>query len=565
MQLIALYLPTLGKIANIILFTLFSSIVQLGPAFLIFEKLRTRFQWEDKFALIVVPLTSGVLGFVAFWAYFANPTLGKIYSFTLYFAAAIGLWKFVTLKRDSLKPIAGFVLLAVATAVFHNGVILMRNANDSGILAAKKVFLDGEMPHDNVIPYMVATRLYYGTDPRDVGSTWRSSDRPPLQSGMWLAEAPLFYETTIQDIGYHTAATFLQCFWVFAFALLYYYLPGRVGSFAVIFGFAFFSSFFHVNTVYVWPKLLAASFSVITLILLIYSPQKRENLILAGLSIALSLLSHGGTAFSFLALLPWWSIAKARGKIPSYAFVLIPLVLLFMPWSLYQKYYDPPGDRLVKMHLAGVGLDEPDPRSSFQALKDSYSAIASQTFIENRKANFQRLWDVGTLQDWVKMDAARLRPAQFFSLFHALAILNFGFILLLFGFADKSTRQLVGISVVSIVIWVFLMFMPRTTVIHQGSYLPPLLLTFALANVISQVFKKSAVILVGLNALCFFIIFYEPSREARSLNGSLWMWVTFVCLYLVYRKVKKVEPPVFDKYTVNPRANFVSGLKTPNT
>jgi len=30
------------------------------------------------------------------------------------------------------------------------------------------------------------------------------------------------------------------------------------------------------------------------------------------------------------------------------------VVVFYLPWSAYQKYVDPPGNRLLKIHLAGV-------------------------------------------------------------------------------------------------------------------------------------------------------------------------------------------------------------------
>ena len=42
----------------------------------------------------------------------------------------------------------------------------------------------------------------------------------------------------------------------------------------------------------------------------------------------------------------------------------------YLPWLLYQKYYEPPGNRLLKMHLAGApGVDS---RGFIQALLVAY-------------------------------------------------------------------------------------------------------------------------------------------------------------------------------------------------
>jgi hypothetical protein len=55
-----------------------------------------------------------------------------------------------------------------------------------------------------------------------------------------------------------------------------------------------------VNSVYVWPKMLAATCCLMALTILL----QRGSVVLAGCLTTLALLAHGGIAFSLLVLVP---------------------------------------------------------------------------------------------------------------------------------------------------------------------------------------------------------------------------------------------------------------------
>jgi hypothetical protein len=67
---------------------------------------------------------------------------------------------------------------------------------------------------------------------------------------------------------------------------------------------------------------------------------------------------------------------------------------LALPWSAYQRLYDPPGNRLLKYHLAGAHAL--DPRSLWQTLVDSYGQIGWRGAIDRRMSNLR----LQTTGDW---------------------------------------------------------------------------------------------------------------------------------------------------------------------
>lgn len=97
-----------------------------------------------------------------------------------------------------------------------------------------------------------------------------------------------------------------------------------------------------------------------------------------------------------MALAQWSFLTKqkelAYTTIEVIAQSLLVCVLLYLPWFLYQKLFDPPGDRLLKWHLASV--EKVDRRPFLQALTDSYShLIFSEVLPHNREMSGKKFFD----------------------------------------------------------------------------------------------------------------------------------------------------------------------------
>ena len=174
-------------------------------------------------------------------------------------------------------------------------------------------------------------------------------------------------------------------------------------------------------------------------------------------------------------------------------------MLVYLPWTLYQKFYDPPGDRLLKLHLAGIY--NVDSRPFSEALTTAYRAKTAKEIYENKRSNWimavdnnrnfwADLWD--WLQSMLTGDTARqltvsyrLRGDAFFFLVPTLSFLALGFPALLLGILKRYRTlawylavRLFVFVLITIVIWCVLMFGPGTTVVHQGAY-ASVLLAFA--------------------------------------------------------------------------------------
>jgi hypothetical protein len=230
------------------------------------------------------------------------------------------------------------------------------------------------MAPDNVIPRLFADRIAGGGSMRPLLlGDWHTSDRPPLQTGIVLLQYPLYGN---RDLGYQLLGTIAQVSWVVAlWALLRARGFGHSRILAVVLivaatGFMFFSN------IYVWPKLLAASLCLCALANLVSRHRADRRPIAgvyAGVAVAMAMLAHGGTVFSVLALVPFgFGLLQPRFRRALLIGGAVALGL-YLPWVLYQHYVDPPGDRLIKWHLAGI--IPVDPRSASRAVLDQYAFV----------------------------------------------------------------------------------------------------------------------------------------------------------------------------------------------
>jgi len=311
----------------------------------------------------------------------------------------------------------------------------------------------------------------------------------------------------------------------------------------VVFAFCLFSGFFLVHTFYVWPKLLAASYFLLALWALGYSQGRISiatpmNAGIAGAAIGLALLSHGGVVFSVIAL---GIILLAKGKfppLPSVFSCILMLSLFLLPWTIYQKFYDPPGDRLLKWHLAGVR--ELDSRPFSQLLREAYTKPGTPVIIQNKIQNVRTLlgpspW--GILRSglnrasWAKF-VSWYKAGIFFHFFQTLGLLNLGFLAFLWvrisptrgGFQRlvPPIQSLLLLPFLSVGVWCLLMYLPGSTLIHQGSLADVMLLFIALGVSLAVFWRRLTYVLLGLQVLVLFPLLAVTDLFMGSTANSIW-------------------------------------------
>jgi len=244
-----------------------------------------------------------------------------------------------------------------------------------------------------------------------------------------------------------------------------------------------FNGFFLLHSVFTWPKLSAGALVCGTFGLwLMPSKTNRREQILIGAALAgLGWLSHGGIAFSLIALLPWIGWRCIRGETKSWIQGGLVFFAVALPWSAYQRFYEPPGNRLLKWHLGGqIAVDS---RGIWQTLREAYGGLTWTQIIDYKLANFRTTLDGNWKQilSWDYQQAAGRSTDEFYHLFHALTFWNLGIPLLftVLGFAALGKKRSTNLReplvlftwvLGTLLIWCVMMFGPGQTVIHQGSF-----------------------------------------------------------------------------------------------
>jgi hypothetical protein len=335
----------------------------------------------------------GVCGYLSFWLWFLGRTPGHLFSLLL--PILTGAW-FVSEYRQLdhggrriLKRLLTPLALVGAVSLLIVGDGFLHDQLESPFYAAARRYSE-LLPLDNAVPYMFAEAIRDQHVPRPLFVDFLSSDRPPLQTGLVLSQYA--YLNQPRKLGYTVHGVIVQSLWIFAAWLLLTAFALDRRAVALALTVCLFSGFVFLNTFYVWPKLLAATYILAALALVVTAKsgalkEGRIAPILLGSLIALSMLSHGGSDFAILGAVLTVAFLRIRIPLKSLLLMAIAVAVLYVPWTLYQKFYDPPGDRLTKMHLAHVGIYGPDPRSFGAALIDAYKAVTPRQIVANKVAN----------------------------------------------------------------------------------------------------------------------------------------------------------------------------------
>lgn len=447
-------------------------------------------------------VATGAGAMLAFWAFYADPVAGQTFSFLLAFGAALLsgwlLWERRiegALLRQLAVPLALWAL-GTAFLVFFG---FLHGVTDGPISMSATRF-SHQLPSDNDLPNYFAGWFYehgHAGTPPVYPPYWQASERPPLQIGYVLAQRP--FGNDVHALNYQLLGVALQQLWIVGlWALL---LAAGIGrrTRALVALAVLLSGVAIVNGFYVWPKMLPTAM-LLGAAALVVTPlweEVRRSLWGAALVAALlglALLGHGTAAFGAIAL----ALVAAWRGLPSWRWlgvgVLVGAVFL-APWSAYQKWGDPPGNRLVRWMLGGdTSLGE---HGTLSAIADGYADAGVGGTIGNKAENFAAMIGVSGLpqeasnafEGLTEGDAERvmreLRGIAFYHLLPSLGLLLLGPLAMLVARRRGRLRATEwrfaltcwALVAVGAVAWGLLLFGSdeSRTVLHQGSYLLPLL------------------------------------------------------------------------------------------
>jgi hypothetical protein len=520
-------------------------IITVHIAFVLWLTFLMRYFDEDVAALCLI-VAVGFFGIASFFIFYANRNFGIALSLSLLllaFAQGVfllkhGCTKIILQANSLLLPVSSFALFVIIVGYYPYA------DNADWIIPANRWL---NLPIDNWIPKIFADQVWEGRIHIPMLGDWLSSDRPPLQTGMYLIFYPL---APANGFLYQALGSILQAMVFIPIALILRSVGlSKLVSFGVfIIGL---SSLMVVHTLFVWPKLLSSAYLLILYLVTLtpfrdrMSPLSVNSLII-GSSAAFAMLSHGGAIFALFAIAliyvlrqsyQVFNIRNLKQFIINHIAPLAIFVTIYTPWFLYQRFVDPPGDRLAKWHIAG--MIEVNELTLFQALNIAYSNITLSEWMDGRIANLKIIFGgtINLFQNFLMfvMNIRELKeqPVQeiitrsFFEMFYSFWWFSPLIAIIALLVSQKYWRKpsfinieiiWLGVtSIIALLIWSTLMFIPGSAVIHQGSFFSWLGLFIFSASSLWQVSRFLFGILATFNLILFFRLYIFDTLVNKNI------------------------------------------------
>lgn len=523
------------------------------------------------YLVMVVICTGATLGYLAFWEFFFSKELGQILSFSMYLIAAGGLVLLSVKRREAVKASfqlvrEPFLFVMLAAVCYSNFYFLFSDPFLPGAGYASDRFFRVMLAADNIIPKILADRIYERKPVRPFCcNDWLSSDRPPLQTGIVLMQRPVVardYGNTRDapdrsELDYQLLGTALECFWICGIWCLLSVIGTERRRFRQLIGFLIFSGFLFYNSVYAWPKLLAATCILFLLTILFDIGRNRRALtnfeaVLAADCLGLALMAHPGSVFSLAIFVVLLVRVRRFFTLRQVALGLLIVIAFYLPWSAYQKYVDPPGNRLLKMHLGGVM--QVDSRTTWEAIRDGYGSYPWRQIVYFKWQNVAHLagedfFNSYGLTDWDgrHIDHAateRSRTVQRVYMWNAVGLANVGWLAGLYllmtkrrwaGLAIPYAGWLIAAALANLVFWSIITFGPKETQTAHSSYADILLVSVGLMSFILTLPRVCYLFLMGWQLFNFFVVWVwsAPARIPAPVTLQWPMFIAGVALTLV--------------------------------
>lgn len=509
-----------------------AAVIAVAPGVALLSVFARRRALTPAIALGLLLAGSGGAAMAAFWAWFASPRFGRLFDVALGGASVLVIA--VSGRRGDLRD-AGLsvpMLLGLAIGLTFTGLAFIQGdgiAHGAVLLAAGKTYW---YTADNGLPLILAQKVaaHAKLSGHLVGN-WLASDRPPLQSGYALAQWPLWTKFGKQA-GYQLLSTGLSTSWLPA---LWVVLRSRgFGQWRVLVVLlaTTLTGFVLVSDVYVWPKMLAGTFALGALaIVLSLDPTDRQPLgwILAITLATLSMLAHGGTIFVLIALVPFALWRRTRIPLRALAASVVPAAACYVPWMLFQRFVDPPGNRLLKWQIAGVIV--PDSRGFLKALVMQYRALSFHHLLTNKWTNVETLvanpfvWHhLNPEYPWRAGFLGLARLAELNDLLPAAGLLLLGAVALAFRSSRRAlapAAPLAAVCGIGIAVWVILLWGSAgiSTINHQGAYALIVLFIALCALAVTCLPWPAAALLLAGNA-AWFAVSWVPGLGFTPAAGN---------------------------------------------
>lgn len=518
----------------------------LGPGLL----LAWRTVPGERHLIGVVALTPA-LGYLQFFAWYYVPPLGATLSVLVAAAGVAGIVTAVRAVRSGrwpacfTRPLALFALLSLAY------VMLLYAGNvGAGSHDATYRFDPAIWSTDNQLSQGVSEAMYRGRPLKGVLGVWHVSDRPPLQSGLFLLGRPLWAgivdhatNARLNFYFYQITGMAAATLWVVPVWLLLGCVGRSDRQRAAVVGLMATLGPIVFNSLYIWPKMLAGTLVLAGCLLLTRSlggiRHPLRSVAIAGTLIALGVMSHSGVVFTLppaLLVFGWTWIRRDRWMRAAAA-LTAAAALVVAPWLYWQRTADPPGNALTKYVVSGsFGFDQPEV-GVLEAARRAYAALSFEQWWEThtrgllmisglRVNEADALWLFGRDFD----AAGRRRLDDFLAFGRSMRVANVGWLVLgwIWWTRRRRTSEDValarecaawcGIGAVGLVLNVVGLWAMHTT--HMQSYLSLLLVPAGLCTALLIAPRRVRRLIVAAHLAYFAVVWlWSPLAHAQIAAG----------------------------------------------
>ena len=541
------------------------------PAFYWLTRFKTFAPMERVLAGFV--LTS-VLSFLLFFSAFYFLAAGRFFAHMWLLLSGLLLCKTTitrSRRRWSGTPKYCFFIL-VALTVFQ-GLFLFSFNMVSVHYAANWLFYPASWSVDNQIPTLTARLLAEGTVVTEwpVGN-WRLSDRTPLLASLLYPAAVVTrdfaghidrgVEGMIPQIcGFGILNCWLLSAWILFRRVRFQRQECVLASLLLAA-----TPFICFNSLYIWPKLLSATFCLaqyLYLVPLSQEPGPPHGLlrpVLGGTAAALAILSHAGSAVAVLAVFvaavyvsksvrcsgatSGSALERAMTFGSRWRWVLVAVlasILVLSPWLLWTKFGSPSSNALPKFFLSGsFGFETPHESVAHAALR-FYRTLTLNQWLASKgvglaalagfyDGDFHRFGLRTPLESATNLPSTlqAVRALQFFYMVPSVGLLLIPLTALLYALrqeriAGDIRRFIIGLGIAAIVSFVvqFLLMMCPHWLHHYPYYLPVALHLLAVVGIV--ILRASALLrwAAALNYSAFVFFWIVLPAATTSVSSIL--------------------------------------------
>lgn len=297
--------------------------------------------------------------------------------------------------RKKWRPNHAVILVAVLLTVFQ-ACFIFSFATVSVLYSANYLFYPASWSTDNQLPITVAQVMAKGSPIGEVDfSPWKVSDRTPLLSCLLFPAATILrlfphqIDASTERMILQMCSFGIQNSWILPVWVLLRRLRLRGKDCVVALLLLAATPFIFFNTVYVWPKLLAATFCLVQYVLLSDETRERDHLslrlfpvALSGFAAGLAVMAHGSAAIAVLAIYIAAIFRRSCARWLRLALSGAAALIVVVPWLVWTKVAAPTTNPLPRFLLTGdFGLSKPTPGGVLESTLHMYQTMPFATWL----------------------------------------------------------------------------------------------------------------------------------------------------------------------------------------